>query len=148
MDPVLLGRTVRFHPCLFEGRHRGRHTSAPQTQHHAAPPASRPHLRSPQQGSRHKSTKVGRSGGLTVKMVQIFPRESRSRGCWYLLFHNALLRGNLSVPLTASILAVVRESRNAFLSHWTRQLSLKYKRQKFTGLSWPQCIPTQNTTWK
>lgn len=26
MDPVLLGRTVRFHPCLFEGWHRGRHS--------------------------------------------------------------------------------------------------------------------------
>lgn len=135
MDPVLLGRTVRFHPCLFKGRHRGRHTSAPHPQHHTALPASCSHLRSPQQGSRHKSTKMGRSGDPTLKMVQIFPRESRSRGCWYLLFHNALLRGNLSVPLTASILAIVRESRNAFLSHRTRLLSLKYKPQKFTGLS-------------
>lgn len=26
MDPVLLGRTVRFHPCLFEGWHRRRHS--------------------------------------------------------------------------------------------------------------------------
>ena len=61
--------------------------------------------------------KVGGFGDLTLKMVQIFPQESRSRGCWYLLFHNALLRGNLSVPLSANILAVVRESSNAFLIH-------------------------------
>lgn len=63
---------------------------------------------------------VDRAGGfgeLTLKMVQIFPRESRSRGCWYLLFHNALLHGNLSVPLSANILAVVRESSRAFLVH-------------------------------
>lgn len=53
-------------------------------------------------------------GDLTLKMVQIFPQENHSRGCWYLLFHNALLHGNLSVPLSASILAVVRESSNAF----------------------------------
>lgn len=61
--------------------------------------------------------KAGGFGDLTLKMVQIFPLESHSRGCWYLLFHNALLHGNLSVPLSANILAVVRESINAFLIH-------------------------------
>lgn len=86
--------------------------------------------------------KEGGFGDLTLKMVQIFPQENHSRGCWYLLFHNALLHGNLSVPLSASILAVVRESNNAFLICWTRYLSLKYKLQKFTRLSWPQCYST------
>lgn len=123
MDPVLLGRTVRFHPCLFRGRHRGRYMSVPRSryqcpQHCAALLASCPHLCLYQWGSQHSLR------DLTLKMVQISPQESHSRGCWYLLFHNALLHGNLSVPLTANILAVVKENGDRFSVCRTRYLLL------------------------
>lgn len=90
MEPVLLGRTVRFHPCLrrrVAGRHR---------------PAERDTAESPPAQARVP---------VTLKMVLIFPPGIRCRECWCPPCHSARPRGSPSPPPASSTLAAGRRRR-------------------------------------
>ena len=87
MEPVLLGRTVRFHPCL-QGKARGSRTGAGRRC-----PAPR--------------TQVG-AASATLKTAPTFPPGSRCRGCWCPPCRSARPRGSPSPPRASSTLAAGR----------------------------------------
>lgn len=89
MDPVLLGRTVRFHPCLQEKE--GHHKAARRAPSRPQNADNRPNS--------------------TLKTALTSPRGTRCRACWCPPCRSAPPRGSPSPPPASSTLAAGRAGR-------------------------------------